>query len=202
MINLYSLKAYAEYINLTEAQYLGKFFDIQKPYIHCKEGCSACCETGEYPVSEIELMYMIAGYKNLPPEIQERVTINTDKIKTEKPADKNEKYLYQCPFLIDKKCSIYRYRAIICRTHGLLFYITDKDGKTHNKMPACVNDGLNYSEVYDPVSNTISPEMWEASKIPVEPKAYNISREVIMDNAKNAGFDIDFGESKVLIDWF
>ena len=197
-----SLKRYTEYINLIEANYLKKFFEIQKPYIHCKEGCSACCEIGEYPVSEIELMYMVAGYKTLPEDLQSEIIKNADKIKQERPANSNEVYLYKCPFLLNKKCAIYNYRAIICRTHGLLFYITDKSGKTHNKMPACVSDGLNYSEVYDPVNNTISPEMWAESKIPVEPKAYNISREVIMSNAKNAGFDIAFGESKALIDWF
>ena len=201
MITLENLKSYIEYINLIENTYLKKFFDIQKPYIHCKEGCAGCCQVGEYPVSELELMYMIAGFKTLPAEVQTKIIEKTDKIKAERNPENKEKYLYECPFLINNRCSIYNNRAIICRTHGLLFYITDKDGKTHNKMPACVNDGLNYSEVYDPVSNTISPEMWKASKIPVEPKAYNISREVIMSNAKNAGFDIDFGDSKALIDW-
>ncbi len=202
MITIKDLQGYIEYINLVEVNYLKKFFDIQKPYIHCKEGCAGCCSVGEYPVSELELMYMVAGFRNLPEEIQAQIIAKTDKIKAERNSESKEKYLYECPFLINNRCSIYNNRAIICRTHGLLFYITDKDGKTHNKMPACVNDGLNYSEVYDPVSNTISPEMWEASNIPVEPKAYNISREVIMDNAKNAGFDINFGDSKALIDWF
>ncbi len=197
-----SLVKYSEYINLVEEKYLKKFFNIQKPYIHCKEGCAACCQVGEYPVSELELMYMIAGYKNLSKEEQERVAIKTDKIKKAKEDFKGEKYLYECPFLINNRCSIYNYRAIICRTHGLLFFTTDNDGKTHNKMPACVNDGLNYSEVYDPQTNTISPEKWEASGISVEPKAYNISREVIISQASKAGYELDFGESKALIDWF
>ncbi len=202
MTTLKDLQNYSKYINFIETKYLNKFFDIQKPYIHCKKGCAACCQTGEYPVSELELMYMIAGFKKLPEELQAQIIAKTDKIKAERIPDNKEKYLYECPFLIDNVCSIYNNRAIICRTHGLLFYTTDKNGKTRKKIPDCVSKGLNYSEVFDPHSNIISPEMWSKSKIPIKPEAYNISREVIIRNAKTLKFNIDFGQSKALIDWF
>ena len=47
------------------SQDLDAMFEHQKDYIFCKEGCSHCCENGEYPFTEIEFDYLLEGYKSL-----------------------------------------------------------------------------------------------------------------------------------------
>ena len=44
--------------------------------------------------------------------------------------------------------------------------------------------------------------MWEKSGIKAEPKAYNISREALLDNDIVRDMGVEFGESRALIDWF
>ena len=90
---------------------------------------------------------------------------------------------------------------IICRTHGLLFYKTNKEGLTTNKIPACVEEGFNYNQVYDSKTKTISEEKWINSGIKTKPIAHNISREILINNNDTKKLNLDFGESKKLIDW-
>lgn len=194
------LENFKKYLALIESRLLNKYFEAQKDYIFCKEGCAGCCQVGEYPTSELELMYLVAGYQGLDKETQDKIAENIDEIKA-KRSQSGEK-MYQCPFLINNRCAVYNNRTLICRTHGLLFYVKDKDGNLKNKMPACVNDGLNFSQVYDVEKGVISPELWEKSGIKAEPKAYNISREALMDNDLVKDFGLEFGDSKAMIDWF
>ena len=58
-----------------------------------------------------------------------------------------------CPFLIEKSCSVYKYRPIICRTHGLAYLYENNTVK----VPYCVNEGKNYSSVFDGKTVTVSP---------------------------------------------
>lgn len=199
MITLEMLENFKKYLALIETKLLNKYFEAQKDYIFCKEGCAGCCQVGEYPTSELELMYLVAGYQGLDKETQDIIAQNITDIKA-KRADSGEK-MYQCPFLINNRCSVYNNRTLICRTHGLLFYEKDKNGNFKNKMPACVNDGLNFSQVYDKESGVISPELWEKSGIKAEPVAYNISRNALMDNELTRDFGLEFGDSKAMIDW-
>ena len=200
MITLKMLEDFKKYLDILETRLLSKYFEAQKDYIHCIEGCSGCCQVGEYHTSDLELMYLVAGYQKLDKETQDKIATNIDAIKLKRENGDNK--MYQCPFLIDNRCSVYENRTLICRTHGLLFYVTDKDGNSKNKIPACVNDGLNFSEVYDAESGTISLEKWKLSGIEAEPKAYNISRESLMNNEIVRDLGLDFGESKAMIDWF
>ena len=200
MITLEMLENFKKYLEIIETRLLNKYFEAQKEYIHCKEGCAGCCQVGEYPTSDLELMYLIAGFQKLDKGTQDIINKNIDKIKT-KLANSDDK-MYQCPFLINNRCSVYEHRTLICRTHGLLFFVTDKDGNSRNKIPACVNDGLNFSEVYDAEKGMISSEKWEKSGIKAEPKAYNISREALMNNEITRDLGLEFGESKAMIDWF
>ena len=50
----YSLKKRYEIFLYTLNKELQKMFDNQAEFIKCKEGCSYCCEQGEYPFSELE----------------------------------------------------------------------------------------------------------------------------------------------------
>ena len=124
---------YPEFIKRLDKK-LKEYFDSQSVNVCCKEGCSSCCEKGDYPLSEIELEYLMHGFMSLEPE---KKIIIQENFKTMKRGGK-------CPFLIDKLCSVYPYRPIICRTHGLAYLM--KDGRVN--VPYCVNKGKNYSEVY------------------------------------------------------
>jgi Fe-S-cluster containining protein len=110
-----------------------------------------------------------------------------------------EKFLYECPFLIDKKCCAYPYRGLICRTHGLAFFI---DNSKKLKVPACVDLGLNYSEVYDKKSQMLLTEKFKSCGFKKEPVAYNISLKELMKTELVEALELDFGETKPLIDWF
>lgn len=122
---------------------LNSYFEAHRDYIHCKIGCSACCEKGDYPLSQLELEYMMQGFLELDNEtkikVQERI----------KSMQKGE----ECPFLIENNCSIYSHRPIICRVHGLAYLCKDNIVK----IPYCVNEDKNYSKVYKNGEITINP---------------------------------------------
>lgn len=162
--------------------YLDKFFEQQKPYISCKEGCAICCETGEYPFTEVEFQYAMLGYQGLSDEEKKIVDSQVKETKKMRKAakqkaesgEKKEKFLYQCPFLINKKCSIYNNRGIICRSYGLMYFMENKEGKLIYKRPCCSEMGLNYSNVIDFETGTISAEKWKETGLKTEPLSYNV----------------------------
>ena len=81
-------------------------------HLSCKSGCDLCCM--DYNIFPVEF-YSILN------ELQ------IQKFKT-KQLPKKEKEISICVFLNEHKCTIYRSRPIICRTHGLpLLYNNDDD---------------------------------------------------------------------------
>ena len=147
---------------------LEKYFNAHKEFIHCKLGCSFCCEKGDYPISRIELEYLMQGFISLDDETKILVQSNIKKMQ------KGGK----CPFLINKKCSVYSYRPIICRVHGLAYICKDNTVK----VPYCVNKGKNYVDVY------------KDGEIYINPILENLDTQKILK-------DMDFGEIRNLIDW-
>ncbi len=111
-----------------------EYFEEHKDYICCKAGCSDCCEKGDYPVTEEELKHIMLGYSALDNESKIRVQNNI------KAMERGG----ACPFLLDKLCSIYPYRPMVCKIHGLA-YITKNNIV---KVPYCANSGKNYAKVY------------------------------------------------------
>lgn len=83
-----------------------------------------------------------------------------------------------CPFLVNNLCSLYKYRPIICRVHGLA-YLYKKDTV---KLPYCTNLDKNYSKVYNDGEVTLSP---------------------IEENldTPNVLIDFNYGEIRNLYDW-
>ena len=212
MLNDFSndeLANYKVYLNLIEEQMLNKYFEEQKPYICCKAGCSHCCEKGQYPVTKIELAYLLLGFSQLSDEQKTEILNKIQNLKQEKikfeteNSNSKEGFMYECPFLQDHKCSVYDYRAIICRTHGLMFFVDDvKTGEPKNKIPFCVNLGLNYSNIYDEETKTLSDVKMYKLGIEQEPLAYNLSLKTLLNNDIAKNLDFEFGEVKTMIDWF
>ncbi len=178
---------YREYLNFLDNE-LKKMFEAQKPFIKCKEGCAYCCREGEYPISELEYINLMFYYNELEDNIKDRVNENISNL-----LEKSREKMYECPFLVDNKCSVYPARAIICRTFGLISY--DEKGK--KRMPFCVDLDLNYSNVYDKNMYKITGKAEDGT----EPAAYNIDRKFLRSSKIEKEFNIYFGEDKPLIEW-
>ncbi len=113
---------------------LNSYFEQFGDNICCRKGCSECCEKGDYPLSDIELQYLMHGYAELD-------------LDTKRTVQKNISVMQRggaCPFLINKECSVYKHRPIICRVHGLAYYY--KNEKV--KIPHCANTGKNFAKIY------------------------------------------------------
>lgn len=197
MVTFEDIQKYRIYLQYLEKK-LGEYFKEQSPYIFCKAGCSSCCEKGEYPFTEIEFAYLMIGVQTLNKETFNKIEQNMFEVKQQKQNCKEKKFLHACPFLVDKKCSLYDYRGIICRSHGLAFFSKDK----HILVPACVDEGLNYSNVYDFDTKTISSEKYKKTGIEQEPLAHNVGVYYLTDNEITETLGLDFGEIKPMSDFF
>lgn len=113
---------------------LSVYFKKYKNYICCSAGCSSCCEKGDYPLSDLELKALMKGYASLDSESKIVVQNNI----------KNMERGGVCPFLLNNLCSIYEYRPIVCRIHGLAY----KNDKGFVKLPYCVTQGKNFADYY------------------------------------------------------
>ena len=195
------LEKYCQFIRVIQNR-IDEHFEKQKEYIHCKEGCAYCCKNGEYPCSELEFEFIKLGFMSLDKEIQQKIINNVLKIKADKAANTKDKFIYECPFLLDDRCSIYKYRMIICRTFGLSYYDKDDDKKKNTlKVPFCMHQGLNYSEVYDQNKKVFSTDLYRKLGYLNEPMAYSLGVESLMDKFGKDIMHIDFGEIKTLIEW-
>ena len=83
-------------------------------------------------MSQMELEYLMQGYIALDAKLKLKVQNNI----------KNMQRGGACPFLIDKTCSVYQYRPIICRVHGLAYLCKENTVK----VPYCVNENKNYAK--------------------------------------------------------
>ncbi len=192
------IENYEQYLDFLTGK-LNKFFEAQAPYIFCKRGCAKCCQEGEYPFSQIEFDYLIRGFTSLPKETRFEILNNIAQIKLAKKNSTEEKFLYQCPFLINNECSVYAYRGIICRSFGLIYTVA---GEAKPKIPFCAYKGLNYSNVFDTETGMIPTEKYKALNIDKEPLAYNVSYNFLTSEDFEKMFKFKFGDKKPLIDWF
>ena len=147
---------------------LEEYFCAHKTYICCKKGCSLCCEKGDYPLSQFELQYLMSGYAALDNNLKIKVQNNI----------KGMERGGACPFLVDKICTVYPYRPVVCRIHGLAYlYCTDKV-----KVPYCANESKNYSKIY------------ASGEITINPVQENLDTPAVLK-------DLDYGEIRNLYDW-
>jgi len=186
------IEKYEKYLEIV-GSYLDKYFKQQKPYIHCKEGCSLCCKCGEYPFTRLEMQYLMSGFMKLDEASKKTIREKISELKKEKQKtlENGEKFMYECPFLIDKRCSVYDYRGLICRNHGLMTMFTNKDKKETFQIPYCAREDLNYSIVYDKKRGTISKKLWRKSGIKQEPLSYNVGLDYLLNNEFTQNLNIN-----------
>jgi len=158
---------YTEFLNNLDEK-LKKYFKLHKEHIYCKSGCSHCCESGDYPISALELEYLMLGFSKL--QNDKKIIVQTNV--------KNMVKGGVCPFLIDKQCSIYPYRPIICRVHGIAYICHDEVVK----VPYCVKEGKNYANVY------------KDGEIEINPIKENLDTAALLK-------DFNYGEIRNLINW-
>lgn len=199
MYTIEDLRNYERYLETMDAQ-LKEFFNEQAPYVCCKQGCSHCCKSGEYPISQLEFMYLNIGMTTLPMIELEDINSKIKQMKAEKLNHNSEDgpFYHECPFLKGDKCSLYDFRSLICRAHGLAYF--SKTGKV--LVPACVDKGLNYSQVYDFDTMQISKEKYEKLGVSQEPLAHNVGLYFLTSNSLTEELGLDFGEIKPMLDWF
>lgn len=176
------LKKYKQFLREFDKK-INKYFESQSEYLCCKEGCSGCCEIGDYPFTQLEMMYLMEGFRSLPQNLQIEVRNNLLNIKKSRVSTH---LYYKCPFLINNRCSVYEHRGITCRTFGLA-YLVDKNTV---KIPECVHEGLCYSKVS------------ENGMLTVEPVKENLSLLEIVNGKLAKKYKLEFGMSRSLIDWF
>ena len=187
---------YEQFIRVVTER-LDEYFKNQSEYLCCKEGCSLCCSTGMYPCTKLELDYLYIGFLGLLKETQDKIMANISKIKEEKSNSGEKKFLHTCPFLIDNRCSVYNHRMLVCRTFGLIYQ--DENGSMN--MPFCIDNGLNYSLVYDREQNKILAEKVKTLGYKNDPVAYNLNFYQLRKKVGEEMLNLDFGEEKALIDW-
>lgn len=165
-------------------------FENQKEYIACAKGCSLCCETVSMPFSDIEFEYLKDGFYKLDEEKKKIVIANIEKLLSNsgKPC---------CPFLINKACSVYKNRGLICRTFGLLI-VSDEEEYT---VPFCVHKGLNYSKIFDETTQKIDPQRVTELGCENEPKFYPLTRQTFFNLQLAKDLDIIPKDSKPLSEW-
>lgn len=178
------LKRYEKFLKDFDKK-LKKYFTEQKEHICCKEGCAGCCEVGDYPFSQLEMMYIMEGFKKLPVDLRKQIKNNLDNVKNNRHS---EHFYYQCPFLINKKCAVYKYRGITCRTFGLAYLINKKTKQV--KIPQCSNEGLNFNKVFD------------GNEISIEPIKENLDLPSVINSKLAKNHKLEFGEIRSLVNWF
>ncbi len=183
------LKRYEKFLEEFDKT-LVDYFDSQKSFIKCKKGCCLCCEKGEYPFSRLEAEYLMSGFVKLPKEKKDIIRNNIYNLLERQNEFTGDRFLYKCPFLLDKECSLYSYRGIVCRVHGLAYF-----DKFLNcvRLPECTREGLNYSELFNIQNSTLNLE---------NPINDDLTIYGVLRSAKSQQYQLECGEIRSLINWF
>lgn len=189
---------YKQYLN-TLRNTIDKYFEEQQEYICCQKGCAYCCETGQYPVSDIEFNFMLLGFFKIEPNERQEVIKRIKALKEEyKNAENKKDFMHRCPFLSEnKECLIYDYRALICRVFGLL--TLHESGEY--TIPFCQELGLNYSKVYDSKKKKFDYKKIEELGYKNMPNAHRTNLRSLTAPELFGDDPINFGEIKPLIEW-
>ena len=82
---------------------------VHKKQMNCKNGCDLCCI--DFSIFPLEYHFIINHIQNETLELEEH-------------SDKNI-----CKFLKSHSCTIYPFRPIMCRTHGLPLLYSNDEGE-------------------------------------------------------------------------
>jgi hypothetical protein len=102
-------------------------------------GCTDnCCDSYFLHHTYAEWSYLWLGVDELPGQMQKEVLEKAHAyiITAEKAMQRGERPQIMCPLNENGLCVVYKYRLMVCRTHGVPAQITRPDGKTMS-FPGC-----------------------------------------------------------------
>jgi len=116
-----------------------QYAEASKHYgFHCK-GCEDnCCRTRFYHHTYLEYLYIHAGLKKLGNQRQRELQSRAAVVCREsaKADNKAMPVRLMCPLNSDGLCTLYRYRPMICRLHGISHELR-KPGQNVIRGPGC-----------------------------------------------------------------
>jgi len=193
------LKKYSEFVKLLTKN-LDGFFENQKEFVKCQKGCSLCCQAGYYPITNLEYEFLKIGFNTLEKDMQDIIRQRVFAISKESKnfiqnGNNQNNFSYECPLLFNNLCSLYEYRPLICRIHGLITFSL-KGGKNYN-LPGCLEDGLNYSNVWDNEIKDFSLQKAKALNIKSYPEVFDVGYDSMLKKFEYIGF----GNIKMMFEW-
>ncbi|MEE4355971.1 MAG: YkgJ family cysteine cluster protein [Desulfococcaceae bacterium] len=93
----------------------------QQYAFHCS-GCEEnCCLTRFYHHTWAEYFYLRQGFSSLPPDMRKSLKKKAAEVlkKTQKAEEKGLPPRIMCPLNAENLCTLYRFRPMICRLHGM-----------------------------------------------------------------------------------
>ncbi len=124
-------------------------------------GCEDnCCETEFYHHTHIEKAYFLHGFNRLQRPVIVMSSKKAKKVNAKRhlAAKKKERLRIMCPVNIDGKCTLYPYRPMICRLHGIPHEVEIPAGLGKEKkrihQPGCAAGADLFKETYHPFDRT------------------------------------------------
>jgi hypothetical protein len=87
----------------------------------CSRCQGNCCRTRFYHHTLVEYLFLVEGFKSLTPVKQDKIKFRAATVcRQSAGAEKLAKPLrLMCPLNFDRRCTLYPYRPMICRLHGI-----------------------------------------------------------------------------------
>ncbi len=103
------------------------------------EGCpDNCCDSFFLHHTYVEWSYLWRGFSELPPDTQKKILFRAEDYeqKCQTTLSAGERPQVMCPLNEAGRCVLYKYRLMVCRTHGVPAAMTRPDGK-RLQFPGC-----------------------------------------------------------------
>ncbi len=103
------------------------------------DGCmDNCCLTRFYHHTHLEFYYLRMGFENLESQKKSEILLKAEKVcrETAKADEKEIPVRFMCPLNDDSLCTLYPYRPMICRMHGIPHEL-QKPGQNLIQGPGC-----------------------------------------------------------------
>ena len=120
-------------------------------------GCEDnCCRTRFYHHTYLEYLLILRGFNALESSIRHSLHAKAESVcrQTKAADDKGLPVHLMCPLNKDGMCTLYRYRPMICRLHGIPHEL-HRPGKPTMHGPGCGD--LILSAPINPISNLTAP---------------------------------------------
>jgi Fe-S-cluster containining protein len=124
-----------------------QYAEAAKHYgFHCN-GCEDnCCRTRFYHHTYLEFLYLLKGLRTLDLQKRREIQAKAERVcrETAKADQKGMPVRLMCPLNINERCTLYPYRPMICRLHGIAHELR-KPGQNVIRGSGCRMFDLRYS---------------------------------------------------------